>query len=369
MRDQHSGLDDGRHKDLEYSRPKSRSRSRSPLRNGRLDHHSKSELGSYDRRYEDKRALSTTSSSLKLKEERREDDIPSLSLHLAERDKLERERMERERLDKDRFERDRIERDRLERERIEKEKLLQSAAVVEREKLLQAVEQREKLFQTGGYLGLTHFGSGLPTHPALLDRRVGLMGPPGTTYPFLERPPVPTSMWSPFDKTTAEIAHQLEMERERERMAVMSRLSSIPSHLAALEQERLKEQILREQQEREYELRRQCLDRLPAFTADRLRAADPLALGSYFPQTISPMFGHGGLAGLKRNSPHGIPGAPPPLIPSSGSAVAAPVLPSRSHDNSPSSSSKSKGCSPADSTSDLKDKREDSSTDPDAHLR
>lgn len=253
----------------------------------------------------------------------------------------------------------------MERERIEKEKLLQSAAAAEREKLIQAVEQREKFLQTSGYFN--SFGAGLPTHPGLLDRRVAFMGHPGTTYPFLDRPPVPASMWSPFDKS-AEIAHRLEMERERERLAMMSRLSSIPSHLAALEQERLKEQILREQQqEREYDIRRQYLDRLPSFNADRLRAVDPLALGSYFPRTLSPMFGPGGLAGLKSNSPHGIPVAPPPLIHSS-STVAATML-SRSHDNSPSSSSKSKGCSPADSTSDLKDKRDGSSTDPDAHLR
>ncbi|BFZ04758.1 hypothetical protein BsWGS_07797 [Bradybaena similaris] len=353
-----SGLEDTRHADS--SRPKSRSRSRSPLVNGRLDHHSKSDLGSYD-----KRPLSASSSGLKLKEERRDDDLSLLPHHLAEREKRERERLEREKLERDRLERDRMERDRMERERIEKEKLLQSAAAAEREKLIQAVEQREKFLQTSGYFN--SFGAGLPTHPGLLDRRVAFMGHPGTAYPFLDRPPVPASMWSPFDKS-AEIAHRLEMERERERLAMMSRLSSIPSHLAALEQERLKEQILREQQqEREYDIRRQYLDRLPSFNADRLRAVDPLALGSYFPRTLSPMFGPGGLAGLKSNSPHGIPVAPPPLIHSS-STVAATML-SRSHDNSPSSSSKSKGCSPADSTSDLKDKRDGSSADPDAHLR
>lgn len=345
-------MDDSRHSD-----PRPRSRSRSPLVNGRHDHHDRSDLGTYD-----KGPLSSSSSALKLKDDRREDDISSLPHHHAEREKRERERMERERLD-----RDRIERERLERERIEKEKLLQNVAVTEREKLLHAVEQREKFLQTGGYLGLGSIGAGLPTHPGLLDRRVGLMGHHGATYPFLDRPPAPASMWSPFDKTPAEIAHRLEVERERERMAMMSRLSSVPTHLAALEQERLKEQVLREQQEREYEIRRQYLERLPVFNADRLRAVDPLAFGTYFPHSVSTMFGPGGL-GLKSNSPHGIPGAPPPLIPSSSSALAATML-SRSHDNSPSSSSKSKRCSPADSTSDLKDKREGSSSDPDAHLR
>ncbi|CAL1543360.1 unnamed protein product [Lymnaea stagnalis] len=368
------GSDESRHKDTDSSRPKSRSRSRSPLRNGhgRLDHHVKSELGHYDRRYEEKMTMSSSSSlsssAMKLKEERREDELLSLPHHLErekiEREKMERERLERDRLERDRMERDRMERDRMERERIEKEKILHSAAAAEREKILQAVEQREKFLQSSGYLGLNPFGAGLHTHPSLLDRRMGLMGPPGVGYPFLDRPPVPTTMWSPFDKTV-EMAHRVEMERERERMAMMSRLSSIPSHVAALEQERLKEQLIREQQEREYELRRQYLDRLPAFSADRLRAADPLALSGYFPRTISPMFGPGALAGLKSNSPH-MSGVPPPLIPSSSTAT---MLSSRSHDNSPSSSSKSKGCSPADSTSDLKDKREGNSTDPDTHSR
>lgn len=291
--------------------------------------------------------------------------MSSLPHHLAEREKLER--FHREKMEKDRFERERLERDRIERERIEKEKFLQGAA--EREKLLQVMEQREKFFQTGGYLGLSPFTTGLPTHPGLLERRVGLMGHTTAGYPFLERAPVPAAMWNHYDKSTADIFHRLEVERERERMAMMSRLSSIPSHLAILEQERLKDQILREQQEREYELRKQYHDRVPAFTAERLRAADPLALGMYFPRTLSPMFGPGGLASLKSNSPHGIPGVPPPLIPSSSSTAASTMLSARSHDNSPSSSSKSKGCSPADSTSDLKDKREGSSTDPEAHSR
>ncbi|XP_059142746.1 fibrosin-1-like protein isoform X2 [Physella acuta] len=363
------GTEDPRHSDP--SRPRSRSRSRSPLRNGRLECHVKPEMGHYDRRplsasSSDRRPLSASSSGMKLKEE--ENSIPH---HIVEREKMERERMERERmererlerdrlerdrLERDRLERDRIERDRMERDRMEKEKLLQNAERAEREKILQAVEQREKFLQNS-YLSLSPFH----THPGLLDRRVSFMAPPG--YPFLDRPPVPTTMWNPFDKTSLEMAHRLEIERERERMSMVSRLSSIPSHLAALEQERLKEQIVREQQEREYDLRRQYLERLPAFTADRLRAADPLALSGYFPRTISPMFGPGSLAGLKSNSPH-MPGVPPPLIPSSSSTS---MLSSRSHDNSPSSSSKSKGCSPADSTSDLKDKG--NSTDPDAHSR
>ncbi|CAG5128570.1 unnamed protein product, partial [Candidula unifasciata] len=364
-----SGLDDSRHKDTESLRPKSRSRSRSPVGNGRIDHHSKSDLGSYEKLYDDRRPHSTSAAcaSSRFKEDRRSDEMSSLPHHLAEREKLER--FHREKLEKDRFERERHERDRIERERIEKEKLLQSAAAAEREKLLQVMEQREKFFHTGGYLGFSPFTTGLPTHPGFLDRRMGLMGPTTSGYPFLERAPVPTAMWNPYDKSAADIFHRLEVERERERIAMMSRLSNIPSHLAVFEQERLKDHILREQQEREYELRKQYLDRVPAFTAERLRAADPLALGVYFPRTVSPMFVPGGLASLKSNSPHGIPGVPPPLIPSSSSTVAASMLSARSHDNSPSSSSKSKGCSPADSTSDLKDKREGSSTDPDAHSR
>ncbi|GFR58907.1 hypothetical protein ElyMa_000042900 [Elysia marginata] len=81
---------------------------------------------------------------------------------------------------------------------------------------------------------------------------------------------------------------------------------------------------------------------------------------------MSPMFGPGSaslLGGLgKSASPHHGP-LPPPLVPSSATA-------GRSHDNSPSSSSKlGKGCSPADSTTDLKDKARSSSTDPDTHSR
>ncbi|XP_005111684.2 autism susceptibility gene 2 protein [Aplysia californica] len=380
-----AGLEDSRHKDGgESSRPKSRSRSRSPLRNGRLDGHVKPELGGhYERRYEDK-PLSLSAGGLKLKEEELPPAAPIIPPHILEREKMERERMDRERLERDRLERerlerDRMERDRLERDRLEKEKLLQSVVVAERaerEKLIQAEEQRHKLLQSGGYIGLSPFGPGVPGAPGLsmLDRRVGgLMGAPGASYPFLERPPVPTSMWSPFDKSAAELSQRLELERER--AAVMSRLAAVPSHLAALEQERVKEHMAREQHERDLELRRQYLDRLPAFTADRLRMADPLALGGYFPRTLSPMFGHGGVPGIKSNSPGGgLPGAPPPLIPSSSSTAPAPTLLSssssaRSHDNSPSSSSKVKGCSPPDSTSDLKDKREGSSTDPDTHSR
>ena len=411
------GGEDHRHKDSihsagDSSRPKSRSRSRSPLRNGRLESqghrlesqgHIKSELSGYDpatgRRFDDKTAGSSSSLSgagvpglsagLKLKEE----DLPpgstaaSLSQHhlLEQR---ERERIERERMERDRMER--AERERLERERLEKEKLLQSVVAerAEREKLLQVEEHRQKLLHGGGYLpGLTSpfpplppslppgLQAGLPptlppTLPpglppsalppglSMLDRRVqshlasGLMGPPSAAaaaaYPFLDRPPVPTSMWSPFDKSAMDLTRQLELERER--AAVMSRLATVPSHLAALEQERL-----REQHERELELRRQYLDRLPgSFSAERLRMADPLALSGYFPRTISPMFGHAGVpGGIKSNSPAGLPGGPPPLIPSSSGGP--PHLASqRSHDNLPSSSTKVKTGMP-DSTSDIKD--------------
>ena len=339
---------------------------------------------------------------------------------------LDREKMERERL-----ERDRLERDRIERERLEKEKILQSAAAVaeraEREKLLLAEQQqRDKLLHSAaaGYLGLSPFAAAAAAaaqqqHSASLieqHRRMtaaALMGPPdsvasslstsASAYPFLDpHHRAPSSMWSPFmDKVgpgagALELAaaqhHRLELEREA-RLAMMSRLPPTASghppphpiltqHHLALEQEhRLKEQlILRDQQQLELEqLRRQQqhhLDpRLPfpppppspsqAFTADRLRAVDPLAYGG-LARTISPMFGPGStglLGGLgKSGSPHHGP-LPPPLIPSSATA-------GRSHDNSPSSSSKLiKGCSPADSTTDLKDKARSSSTDPDTHSR
>lgn len=242
-----------------------------------------------------------------------------------------------------------------------------------REEELMAVE-REKLLQNS-YLGLA--GHHLPPHAApphlglgLLDR--SRMVPPHPYLPGLEpRPPAPSpALWNPFDKAS-ELNHRFEMERvERERMAMFSRLTG---PMALMEQERIKEQMIREHHEREMELRRQYLERLPPYERERLTLeklrSDSLAAAaastlSPFSRTISPMFNHHLTAGSKNGSPATLPpGIPPPLIPSA-SATAPTAGPSRSHDNSP-SSSKTKGYSAADSTSDLKDKRESGSTDPD----
>ncbi|XP_025093042.1 RNA-binding protein 25-like isoform X1 [Pomacea canaliculata] len=314
-----------RYKDSDLSQPSARPRSRSPLRNGRLDS-SKSDLtGGVDRRLDEK-----VVSAVKVKEERRE------------------------------------------------------------EELLQA--ERDKMMQNS-YLGLA--GHHLPPHSVgpplgftLLDR-TRMVPPPHTYLPGLDPRPAMSSpaMWNPFDKTSQEINHRLELERERERerMAIMSRLSGATS-ITLMEQERLKEQMFREHQERELELRRQYLERLQPYERERLsyeqkmrsmEAVFASAAYSPFARTISPMFNHHAAhhlpTGSKSNSPASLaPGIPPPLIPSASATVVHPPAPTgvppRSHDSSP-TSSKSKGYSPADSTSDLKDKRDSCSTDPDAHSR
>ena len=244
-----------------------------------------------------------------------------------------------------------------------------SGVKVKEEEILAAAE-RDKLLQTS-FLGLAghppppHAAAPPPLSLSLLER--SRMLPPHHYLPGLEpRPPAPSpSLWNPFDKTS-ELNHRLEMERaaaERERMAVLSRLSG---PLALMEhQERLKEQMIREHHERELELsRRQYLERLPPYERERLTyekfRSESLAVATLSP--FSP-FNHP-LA--KSGSPATLPpGVPPPLIPSA-SATAPTAGPSRSHDNSP-SSSKTKGYSAADSTSDLKDKRDSIATDADTH--
>lgn len=246
-----------------------------------------------------------------------------------------------------------------------------------REEELMAVE-REKMLQNS-YLGLTSHH--LPPHAApphlglgLLDR--GRMVPPHHYLPGLEpRPPGPSPvLWNPFDKAS-ELNHRFEMERvERERMAMFSRLTG---PMALMEQERIKEHMIREHHEREMELRRQYLERLPPYERERLTleklrsdslvAAAAASTLSPFSRTISPMFNHHLTASSKNGSPATLPpGIPPPLIPSASATASSGAGPSRSHDNSP-SSTKTKGYSIADSTSDLKDKREGVSADPDPH--
>ena len=288
----------------------------------------------------------------------KEEDILASERERAERERAERDRVERDRAERERAERDRVERDRAERERAERE-----------------LKQREILqnsYLTG--LGGLHPHAAPPGLPpplglGLLDRsRLVPPGPlPPNPYSLGLDPRLPgPSLWSPFDKAS-ELTHRLELERaaveQRERMAMLSRLSG-PT--AILEQER---RLLQEHQD--MELRRQFLERLPPYERERLALekmrSESLAAAlnpglNPFSRTISPMFNH---LGLKNGSPAGIPGIPPPLIPSA-SATLTPSIPgpSRSHDNSP-SSSKTRGFSAADSTSDLKEKRDALSNDPD----
>ena len=357
-------IDESRHIDHgeSSSRPKSRSRSRSPLVNGRLDIYGKPELSLYEpRRFDDKppSRSSSISAGFKLKEEEHphQSIIPN---HILERDKYERERHDRVRQEQQK----RLEMDHI--ERIEKEKLLQSvvnAERSEREKLIHAEEQRHKLLQSGGYLGISPFSPAPGLN--MLERRVGgLMAAPGSAFPFMDRPTPPTSMWSPYDKSAVELSHRYELERER--AAVMSRLASVP-HLAAIEQER--HERLREQQE--MELRRQYMDRLPqtlgSVANERLRMADQLALGGYF-KSLNPMFPHMPMGnGIKSNTTVGLSSGPPPLIPSSNCSASASMTSLGHPDNAPSSSSKIKS-NPPDSTTDLKENKRDGS-DRDPHSR
>ena len=194
---------------------------------------------------------------------------------------------------------------------------------------------------------------GLSVNNMMLERSRFL----APTYFPMDRPNNPSSLWNPFDKS---IAVNQQMELERERMALR-----LGAPMAVIEQERLKEQIMRDH---EMELRRQYLERLPPYDRERLAfeqsklqpqfRADPLGLVHY-QRTMSPLTHN---HGSKNGSPAVIPGVPPPLIPSASATRP------HSHNNSP-SSSKLKGCSPADSTSEHKDKRDTSSTDPDAHSR
>lgn len=267
-------MDRGRDKDRadryrEAERRRSRSRSRSPIRNGRLEP-PKQDL--MDKRHDDK-------SSLKIKEERRDEDV-----HLLERDKL--------------------------------------------------LRNNEYLFAS-----LPHTTTAMPVN---MLERARMLGP---RYYNNERPQL--GVWNPYDKGF-DMSHRLELrEIERERDHLMGARFN-PNDLY---------------------FRERMFDRMPIFDRERyeyeanklpaLRPVDPLSVG-HFPRTVSPMVNHSS----KSNSPASIPGAPPPLIPSSSTSHP------RSHTNSP-ASSKSKASSPLDNVSELKDKRDthSSSTDPDTHSR
>ncbi|XP_014769813.1 autism susceptibility gene 2 protein homolog [Octopus bimaculoides] len=211
--------------------------------------------------------------------------------------------------------------------KIKEERREEEAQLLERDKLLRS---NEYLFGP-----LSHTAATMPVN---MLERARMIGP---RYFSNERPQL--GVWSHYEKGFDVSHHRLDLrdierEREREHMRDLYIRERMFERMPFFERERY-----------EYEQ-----NKLPA-----LRAVDQLSVG-HFPRTVSPMVNHSS----KSNSPASIPGAPPPLIPSSTTSHP------RSHTNSP-ASSKSKANSPLDSANELKDKRDShsSSTDPDAHSR
>ena len=172
-----------------------------------------------------------------------------------------------------------------------------------------------------------------PASMALSLERARLMNP----YLSLERPPNPTSLWNPLEKSAIDqhrIELQREMERERDRI-----LHRFPNPLGSMiDHERYREQqemMLRERAIRD----RETLERMAAIDRERaamiadiersgkmippLRPVDPFLSGVppsslYAPRpgAGSPVVNHSSNHGSKTNSPSSSVGAPPPLIPS-----------------------------------------------------
>lgn len=189
-----------------------------------------------------------------------------------------------------------------------------------------------------------------------------------SSHPYFgaDRLPPHPSMWNPYDKSSVDFNHhtlQLRQEMERERERMLTRLQ--PTSLLGLEQDRLRKEEMLFQDER---VRREIMER-NLFERERLafeqsklsslRPGDHFVAPSHLGRTISPM-----MAGASRGSPACLPGAPPPLIPSSSATQ------TRSHSNSPAVGKPRGLLGPTDS-SDLKDKRDSysNSTDPDSHSR
>lgn len=207
------------------------------------------------------------------------------------------------------------------------------------------LEQRDKMLRNNEYLfaSIPHAAAAAAGGMSVnMLERARMIGPR-----FYNNERTQLGVWNPYDKGF-DMSHRLELrEIERERDHVMGARFN-PNDLYF--RERMFDRMSMYDRERyEYEA-----NKLPA-----LRPVDPLSVG-HFPRTVSPMVNHSS----KSNSPASIPGAPPPLIPSSSTSHP------RSHTNSP-ASSKSKASSPLDSVSELKEKRDthSSSTDPDTHSR
>ncbi|XP_046579401.1 autism susceptibility gene 2 protein homolog isoform X1 [Haliotis rubra] len=154
--------------------------------------------------------------------------------------------------------------------------------------------EREKLLRNN-LVGLGHVP---PTNPMVgfnMLERNRVLGP---HYFPMDRPPHSQPLWNPFEKGLS--MNPLDLDRER--MAALR----FTSPMAVIEQERLKEQIMRE----EMEMRSRYLDRIPsydrfAFEQSKLpmRTPDPLGLPP-FSRTISPAVNHSGHGHSHHNHNH-----------------------------------------------------------------
>ncbi|KAL4223129.1 Autism susceptibility protein 2 protein [Mactra antiquata] len=277
---------------------KSRSRSRSPMRNSRSES-VKSER-SYDKRPDD-------SSGMKVKEERREDDLMN--------------------------------------ERLLKNDYLANSLRTADAFMQAGLMDRTRMLTPTAAFSAVAAAERVPPHPSLWN-------------PFDK---------GPVDIPNMRLNLQREMEQARDQL-LLNRFPgpSLPPSfpgLSPFEQDRIREEmILREKRERDY------LERLPIFARERmlyeskipgLRPPEHLhaSLGNNYSRNVSPaLHNH-----LKRSSPSMLPGAPPPLIHSASAQS------SRGH-GSP-AVNKTKGVSPTDSVGESKRDSNSNSTDPDAHSR
>lgn len=235
-----------------------------------------------------------------------------------------------------------------------------------RENDLMAAAERERLLKNDFIANSLRTGEAF-LQGSVMDR--ARMLNPAAAYSMTDRVPPHPSLWNPFDKGPVDIRlnFQREMEQAREQL-LLNRFPgpALPPGfpgLMSLEQERFRdEMLLREKRERDY------LERLPAFTRERMfyenskipgmRPEDHLhpSLANSFSRSSPALHNH-----IKRSSPAMIPGAPPPLIHSVSAHG------SRGH-NSP-AVNKTKGVSPTDSVGESKRDSNSNSTDPEAHSR
>ena len=242
----------------ELLRPsRSRSRSRSPLQNGRVGSAKSSDSGFNSRM--DERSV------LKIKEERREEDQLHVHSHSNDRDKLRANE-------------------------LRANELFGPAPPAASHSML----ERSSLFAPGPSMFLSN--DRVPHHPAL--------------YGQFDKA-------SPLDINHHRLQLQQDMEREHVRMQ-MSRMQPPPGalhfeHARNREQEMLlqDERYRREYLERLYDKDRFAALEHQSRLAAGLRTAELASMGSHFSRTMSPLINS---LGVKNGSPAH---APPPLIPSS----------------------------------------------------